>query len=137
MVIDNQFLKKEGVSKLNAEGIYNNADFRKGEIDIVRTDYDFPEEMGIHTIEGVAVCRYWGKKGNLILLVETDEGRKLKFSFWNNTKYCCEPIPKRRIDVENESVRYLADGTRIRLTYQRSEFASITRIRELMKQETY
>lgn len=121
---------------MNAEGIYNNSDFRKREIDVVRTEYVFPEEVGIYTIKGVTVCRYWGKKGNLILLVKTDEGRKLKFSFWSNTKYCCEPIPKRPIDVEKESVRYLVDGTRIRLTYQRSEFATITRIRELIKQET-
>lgn len=121
---------------MNADGIYNNADFSKGDISVIRSEYEFPEEAGTFVIKGVTVCRYWGKKGNLILLVETDEGRKLKFSFWSNTKYCCEPIPKRPIDVEKESVRYLVDGTRIRLTYQRSEFARITRIRELMKQET-
>ncbi|WP_227636660.1 hypothetical protein, partial [Klebsiella pneumoniae] len=48
------------------------------------------------------------------------------------TNYCCEPIPKRLIDVNKESVRYLADGSRIRLTYQKSENSSITRVRDIV-----
>lgn len=117
---------------MNADGIYNNADFSKGDISVIRSEYEFPEEAGTFVIEGVTVCRYWGRKGNLILLLDTDSGEKLKFCFWSNTNYCCEPIPKRLIDVDKESVRYLADGSRIRLTYQKSENASITRVRHIV-----
>lgn len=120
-----------GVELMNSDGIYNDADFRNKEIMVERSEYEFPDEVGLHTITGKTICRYWGKKGNLILLVETNEGRKLKFSFWNNTKYCCEPIPKRQVDPEKESVRYLKDGSKIRITYQRGELASTTRIREI------
>lgn len=117
---------------MNIDGIYNESDFKKGIVDIDRKEYLFPDEIGLFKIVGETVCRYWGKKGNIILLVDTIEGRKLKFSFWSNTKYCCEPIPKRLIDVDKESVRYLADGSRIRLTYQKSENASITRVRDIV-----
>lgn len=120
-----------GVELMNSDGIYNNADFRNKEIMVERSEYEFPDEVGLHTITGKTICRYWGKKGNLILLVETNEGRKLKFSFWNNTKYCCEPIPKRKIDPERESVRYLRDQTEIKLTYERTEGSNITRIRDI------
>lgn len=117
---------------MNSDGIYNESDFKKGDIAVIRSEYDFPSKIGIHTVEGKTVCRYWGRKGNLILLLDTDSGDKLKFCFWHNTNYCCEPIPKRLIDVDKESVRYLADGTRIRLTYQKSENASITRVRDIV-----
>lgn len=116
---------------MNSNGILNNSDFKKGGITITRSDYEFPEETGLFTIEGITVCRYWGKRKNLILLVDSLDGRKLKFSFWSNTKYCCEPTPKRQVDPEKESVRYLKDGSKIRITYQRGELASTTRIREI------
>lgn len=122
-----------GVELMNSDGIYNNADFRNKEIMVERSEYEFPDEVGLYTITGKTICRYWGKKGNLILLVETNDGRKLKFSFWSNTKYCCEPIPSRKIVVERESVRYLKDGSKVILTCEKGEKASFTRIRQIEK----
>ncbi|EMF0336526.1 DNA topoisomerase [Enterococcus faecium] len=116
---------------MNSDGIFNNADFRKGDITINRSDYVFPEESGVFVIEGVTVCRYWGKRKNLILLLDSLDGRKLKFSFWSNTKYCCEPSSSREVDVEKESVRYLKDGSSIILTCEKSKDAKITRIRNI------
>lgn len=121
---------------MNADGIYNSADFSKGDISVIRSEYEFPEEAGTFVIEGVTVCRYWGKRGNLILLIKTEEGKKLKFSFWNNVKYCFEPIPKRKLDVEKDSVRYLSDGTKIRLTYEKSISSNVTRVREIERLST-
>lgn len=118
---------------MNADGIYNDSDFRKGDMAINRKEYSFPTETGTFTVEGVTVCRYWGKKKNLILLVDSLDGRKLKFSFWSNTKYCCEPIPSRKIVVECESVRYLKDGSKVILTCEKGEKASFTRIRQIEK----
>lgn len=94
-------------------------------------DFSFPEEIGLNIIFGRTVTRYWGKSRNLILLIETDSGRKLKFSFWGNTNYCVEPKPKRDVDKEKESIRYLPDGTHISLTFERNASAKYTRIREV------
>lgn len=116
---------------MNIDGIYNESDFKKGIVDIDRKEYLFPDEIGLFKIVGETVCRYWGKKGNIILLVDTIEGRKLKFSFWSNTKYCCEPVPKREIDVAKESVRFLPDRSKITLICERTSNAKITRIRDI------
>lgn len=116
---------------MNRYGVLNNADFRNGVTDIRRSDYSFPDEVGVNTVSGTLVCKYWGNKDNLILLIDTDCGKKLKFSFWKNTNYCCEP---RALDIDSyrDSVKNLIIGTRLKLTYQRSENAGITRIRSIV-----
>ena len=118
---------------MNEQGIYNRKDFGKI-VKIDRTGYNFPNESGMQMITGTTACRYWGKKDNLILLVNADDGRKLKFSFWKNTKYCCEPSPKRAVS-ETESVRHLPDGSRIRLIFEKSPGARITRVREIFREQ--
>lgn len=94
-------------------------------------EYEFPGETGLNIVFGRTVARYWGRNRNLILLVETDTGRKLQFSFWGNNNYCVEPKPKRVVDQEKESIRYLPDGTNISIVYERGEKAKYTRIREV------
>lgn len=37
---------------MNIDGIYNESDFKKGDIAVIRSEYDFPSEIGIHTVEG-------------------------------------------------------------------------------------
>ncbi|KRU40051.1 hypothetical protein [Clostridium sporogenes] len=117
---------------MNIDGVLNDKDFKINTIGVKREDFKFPDEVGVYTIKGRTVARYWGKKGNLILLLETDEGRKLKFAFWNNKGYCIEPLPFREVDNEKDSVRYLPDGTNIALTYEKSYNAKITRVRNLI-----
>ena len=114
---------------LNSEGIYSLADFIKGIVKVDRTEFRFPEgkEAEEYTVEGITVCRYWGKKDNLILLLDTGD-MKLKFSFWSNNKYCYEPVPKRKVSIK-ESVRFLSDGSYIRLTYVNKN--TITRVRDI------
>ncbi|WP_222664259.1 hypothetical protein [Clostridium botulinum] len=118
--------------KMNIDGVLNDKDFRTNTIDVKRENFKFPDEIGVYTIKGKTIARYWGKKGNLILLMETDQGRKLKFAFWNNKGYCAEPLPFRKVNHTKESVRYLPDGTNIALTYEKSYTAKITRVRDLI-----
>lgn len=93
--------------------------------------FTFPVEEGRHIVFGKTVARYWGRNRNMILLVETDIGRKLMFSFWGNTNYCVEPKPKRVVDKEKESIRYLADGTNVSIVFEKNSNAKYTRIREV------
>ena len=126
--------KNERNGAMNSEGIYNDSDFKKGAVAVKRSNYEFPSEVGEFEIEAVTICRYWGKRDNLILLVdEIDTNRKLKFSFWKNKKYCCEPVPARQLHSEKESVRKLTDGSRVKIKYSRSANAGITRVREIDK----
>ncbi|EPY6472519.1 hypothetical protein ACWO4B_003216 [Clostridium sporogenes] len=117
---------------MNTDGVLNNVDFKNNIVDVKREEFEFPNEIGLYTIKGKTIARYWGNRGNLILLVETDKGRKLKFAFWNNKGYCVEPLPFRKVDRKKESVRYLSDGTNIALTYEKSVNAKITRVRNLI-----
>lgn len=116
---------------MNSDGVYSDKDFKDGTIVVNRLDYEIPIENGLFNIEGIIVCRYWGKKGNIILLVESDSGRKLKFSFWNNRKYCAEPEKKdvKKLCAEEHSVRYMKNGTRVALIYEKKESYNFTRVR--------
>lgn len=116
---------------MNLEGILNESDFLSGKTSINRSDYIFSLETGFFISEGTVVCRYWGKSNNIILLFDSDCGKKLKFSFWKNNKYCPEYSPKRNLVVENDSVRFLQDNIKIRISYQKGVNAGITRVRNL------
>lgn len=117
------------------DGVLYPKDFLNEFSNIKRNEYLFPEEVGKYTVEGSVLCRYWGKKGNIILLVDSSCGRKLKFSFWNNAKYCPQPIgeKKKGLDVEKHSVRFFSDGIRIELVYERLEGWNHTRVRWIEK----
>ncbi|MCL1948153.1 MAG: hypothetical protein FWF59_00225 [Turicibacter sp.] len=114
---------------MNREGIYNEGDFREGGIEIDRKAYWFPLETGQHDIRGTVKLLYWGKKMNLIVLLDTEDGKKLKFSFWRNTGY--GPEPKGEAQAEKVSARNLRAGDVVKLTYERGENAKVTRIRSL------
>lgn len=116
---------------MNREGVKMYREIVAEDSSIELSEYEFPEETGLNIVFGRTVARYWGRSRNLILLVDTDTGRKLMFSFWGNNNYCVEPKPKRVIDQKKESIRYLPDGTNISLVYERGEGAKYTRIREV------
>jgi len=96
-----------------------------------KNGFTIPENEGFHEVFGIAVLRYWGRKGNLVLLIDSIHDGKLMFSFWKkNGDYTVEAKTKSNLELLSAE-KDVGTGDLIRIVYERGKTANYTRIREL------
>jgi hypothetical protein len=110
---------------MNSQGIFSFAEVKNGKVDFNIADYSFPNGEGNASIFGKVALRYWGNQSNLIVLVDTIDGEKLRFAFWRDKGYRPEDSP------QGVSARDLKVGQMVRVDYQKGNSAKITRVRGL------
>ena len=69
------------------------------------SDYNFPDFEG--ALEAEIVCKRWDKGSKLLVYLNSDDGRKIITSAWQNTNYM--------------GLHHIPTGSRIRATFQFSK----------------
>lgn len=116
---------------MNLEGIYNESDFRKQKISISRNEFEFPLEDGINKVFGKLVLKYWGKRDNLILLLITNDDRKLKFSLWKNTNYYFKSSEQLSLDGFN-FMRNVKEGSMLMIGFENKKNSNVTKVKKII-----
>lgn len=92
------------------------------------TCYHFPKNLREEVV-GKIIFKSWGKSSNIIIFFDTEDSRKLKFTFWKNQNYCAD------LDYERSnfhlSLRSISLGTTLRITYENSG-SYITRVKKII-----